>query len=98
LFFASFPKRQCHLREPHPGEQDEHFMTLGFHPVDRRRILAWKVPRGSAFGAGRILRIPFLQFSDETISDDDRVLLPLLHQIMMGAAEEYGMQAPTTLH
>jgi hypothetical protein len=34
-----------------------------------------------------LMRIPFLAFADETIENEDRVLLPLLHEIMQGAQD-----------
>ncbi|HEX3524975.1 MAG TPA: hypothetical protein VHT52_23175 [Stellaceae bacterium] len=29
-----------------------------------------------------LMRVPFLAFADETIANEDHVLMPLLHQIM----------------
>lgn len=94
LFFKAHPKRECHIRKPRPMEKNDEFMSLGFHDAQRRRIIAWKVPKGSAFGAGRIVAIPFLMFADEEIADDDRALLPLLHQVMLQSAKEHGMALP----
>ena len=71
----------------------EEFVTLGFHLAERRHIIAWKVPKGG-IGAGSILRIPFLKMADETIEDTDTYLLPILHQIMLDGAEQYGMRIP----
>ena len=90
-FFADHADRLCHIRPVRKREQNSEFMTLGPHDRERRAILVWKVPKGHPFGAGRIIRIPFLKFADETIEDDDRVLMPLLDQIMKNAAKEYGM-------
>lgn len=93
-FFKQFPDRQVRIRKTRLGEQNNEFMTLGYHQPDRRRIIAWKVPKGSAFGVGRIVRIPFVQLADETIEDNDTCLMPILHSIMIDAAAEYGIPVP----
>ena len=93
-FFAEHPTREVHIRKARPGEQQAEFLTLGFHLPERRRIIVWKVPKGSAYGAGRLIPIPFLQFADETIEDTDEYLRPILHKIMTDAAKEYGIQMP----
>lgn len=93
-FFAQHPSREVRIRLPKQGEQNREFLSLGFHDPERRRIIAWKVPKGSAFGVGRILRIPFLQFADETIADTDEVLSPILHSIMLDAAKDHNIPLP----
>lgn len=93
-FFAQHPSRQCRIRKPRIGEQNMEFLSLGLHDVERRRMIVWKVPKGSEFGAGRIVAIPFLQFADETIEDTDEYLRPILHQIMMDAANDHGIPLP----
>lgn len=92
MFFATHPDRQITIREPRSGEKEEDFVKLGFHILSRRRILVWKVPKGAKIGAGEILRIPFLKYADEEISDRDSVLLPILNEIMQDAAKDYGME------
>lgn len=92
-FFRQNPKRQLHIRPARTGEKGEEFATLGFHLAERRHIIAWKVPQGG-MGSGTIFRIPFLKFADESIQDTDQFLLPILHQIMLDAAEEYKMKIP----
>lgn len=97
-FFASYPDRQCRIRLPvkqlvidrqraahYEDECRGEFWQLGDHDKDRRRILVWRVPEGSPHydpQRRKLLKIPFLAFADETIEDDDRVLLPLLDSIM----------------
>jgi hypothetical protein len=100
-FFKQHPDRYAHIREPRqvlvklPSRQVKYvpemqgeFWSLGDHNKDRRRILLWRVPEGHpAYDPKevKILRIPFLLFSDESIEDTDAVLLPILHQIMTDA-------------
>lgn len=70
------------------GEMEREFRTLGPHKRDRRRIILWRVPEDNPFYDPKkpaILKVPFLAFSDEEISDRDDILLPILHEIMMGA-------------
>lgn len=93
-FFAAHSGRQCHIREPRGEECSGEFLSLGFHMPSRRRIIIWKVPKGTPFKVGELMKIPFLKFADESIEDDDRVLLPLLHTIMMQAAKDAGMPIP----
>ena len=71
---------------PRESERDSDFQTLGDHDRSRRRIVCLKIPETK-----QILTIPFLAFGDETIENDDLVLLPIIHEIMESAAEEYGM-------
>lgn len=92
-FFAEHPTRQCHIRVARDGEAAADFQALGPHEARRRRILAWKVPRGQ-LAAGEIVRLSFLAFGDETIEDDDATLLPLMHDMALKAGEAYGMAAP----
>ena len=94
IFFSQHTKRQAHIREPKEGEMSGEFMSLGFHMPERRRIIIWKVPEGTPFKAGELIKIPFLKFADESISDEDSVLLPLLHTIMLQAAKDMGMPIP----
>ena len=72
------------------GELEREFRTLGPHNRDRRRVILWRVPADNPHYDPRrpsILKVPFLAFSDETIEDRDDILLPIFHDIMMGAAE-----------
>ena len=93
-FFHDHSDRELHIRKAGKGEKNGEFWSLGPHDPERRRIIAWKVPERHHIGAGQILRIPFLQFADETIEDTDDYLRPVLHQIMMDAAQEHGIQPP----
>lgn len=100
-FFTVFPDRQARIRKPvkflekdrqramaYQGENDGEFFSLGSHNADRRRIIVWRVPEGNPFYdpmRRKLLKIPMLLFSDETVEDRDDVILPILHQIMQTA-------------
>jgi hypothetical protein len=66
-------------------ECEREFLSLGAHERDRRRLLLWCDPDG------RILKIPFLLFADETVEDRDDILLPIIDEIMRDAARKQGM-------
>ena len=103
-FFADHRDRYAHIRQPrmvlvklpfrqvkYVEESAEEFLSLGEHNKDRRRILLWRVPESHpAYDPKevKILRIPFLLFSDETVEDTDAVLLPIIHQVMTDAAQK----------
>lgn len=93
-WFAQYPRRQWHIRKAWLLEQAGEFMSLGFHDPERRRILMWKVPKGTPFMVGQIMKVPFLQFADETIQDTDAYLGPIWHQVMQDAAKEHGIPVP----
>lgn len=87
-FFELHPDRQSHIRLPYENECAGEFFSLGDHNRTRRRILLWRVPRDNPYHAQLrepILKIPFLAFADESIEDDDTILLPIIHQIMSEA-------------
>ena len=106
-FFTQHPDRYAHIREPrmvltktpqravhYRPEMEGEFWSLGEHNKDRRRILLWRVPEHHpAYDPKevKILRIPFLLFSDESVEDTDAVLLPIVHQIMTDAAKKQGV-------
>ena len=74
-------------------ECEMEFCSLGDHKKDRRRIVLWRVPMDHPFykaEAPQILKIPFLLYADETVEDDDRVLQPIIAEIMRNAAVQYG--------
>ncbi len=91
LFFMQHHDRHAHIRDAKPQEFSGEFHSLGPHDMDRRRILLWRGPRNTEL-AGRVVKIPFLAFADETILDEDRVLLPMIDQIMREQAKNYRMQ------
>ena len=93
-FFADHPDRKTHIRPAHPGEAHAEFAALGPHDAKRRRILIWKAPDDAPIGAGQLMPVPMLAFSDETIADDDKVLLPILAKIMADAQETDQRQHP----
>ena len=106
-FFKDHPDRYAHIREPKqvlvklPSRQVKYvpefqgeFWSLGEHQKDRRRVLIWRVPEHHpAYDpkSVKILRIPFLLFSNETVEDADAVLLPIIHQVMTDAAKKQGV-------
>lgn len=92
-FFKQHKKRQCRLRDPLPGDDLRQFEVLGDHDVSRRKILVWRVPENNPYRQlTKFLKIPFLQFADESIEDDDKHLLPLLKEIMENAAKDHKMR------
>ncbi len=93
-FFDEHRDRQARIRIPAPGEREKEFRGLGDHNRERRRIIAWKVPVGSRLMEGQILCIAFLLFADESIRDDDATLVPIIHELMMDAAKDYGIDVP----
>ena len=74
-------------------EMEGEFWSLGDHDRKRRRVLLWKVPQDRWPSIPNhdgktvpIMKIPFLAYSDETIEDQDDILLPILHEVMQGAS------------
>jgi len=85
-FFAGHKDRQARIRKPDGKENIGEFWSLGPHESSRRRFLLWRVPDGHPMKMMYpFLKIPFLAFADETIEDDDKVLLPMIHSIMEDA-------------
>lgn len=97
MFFATNPKRKAHIRTPRAGESNDDFISLGFHSMDRRRIIVCKVPKKSWFKTGDLIKIPILLLDGEVIEDDDDALLPIVHGIMKDAATDMGMMVPKEL-
>jgi len=103
-FFTQHPDRYAHIREPrrvlvktpqrgvfYAPESEGEFWSLGPHDKSRRRILLWRVPESHpAYDPKgiKILKVPFLLFSDENVEDTDAVLLPIIHQIMVEQAKK----------
>ena len=88
-FFAKNPERQAHIRLPYKGESEGEFWSLGEHVRTQRHILLWRVPKDNPYyeqSKQGLLKIPFLAYVDEEIADSDEVLLPVVHEIMMGQA------------
>ncbi len=90
-FFFDHPDRHAHIRSPFGDEMRGEFWSLGDHDKDRRRVLLWRVPQDSPYYRRdrSFLKIPFLAFSDEEISDTDEVLLPILYEMMSNAIEGF---------
>lgn len=91
-FFAEHPDRKSRIRAPDGKENIGEFWSLGPHDSSRRRFLLWRVPKEHpAHAMFPMLKIPFLVFSDETIEDDDKVLLPMIYEIMKEAGQKHGL-------
>ncbi len=104
-FFSTYKDRRARIRPPsklltknkqramvYSEECASEFMSLGSHNKDRRRILVWRVPEDNPWYSKMkqpLLKIPMLLFSDETVEDDDAVLLPIIHQLMLQKREDY---------
>lgn len=85
-FFADHPDRKSRIRVPDGKENIGEFWALGPHDSARRRFLLWRVPDEHPMKRQfPLLKIPFLVFSDESIEDDDKVLLPMILEIMKDA-------------
>ena len=82
-WFNEHPGRLSRIRVPAPGEAAREFASLGPHDPDRRRIITVRVPDGPH--KGMLMPIPFLLFGDETVENDDAVLMPIVQQIMEDA-------------
>ncbi len=90
-FFKDHLDRRAHIRLPFQDECAGEFWSLGDHQRTRRRILLCRVGAdGRKLPDGKILKIPFLAFSDETIEDRDDVLVPIVQEIMQGALLQHG--------
>ena len=100
-FFQQFPDRKARIRlptkQPHRDQQravrylDEQelaFRQLGPHDARRRRIIVVRVPADHPEYPNHLMQIPLLLHSDETIEDRDDILLPFVHELMLGAANK----------
>lgn len=88
LFFQYHKDRKAHIRQSYDGECESEFQTLGLHKRGRRRILLLRTDfEGKPFPEGKVMKIPFLAFADETIEDRDDVLLPIIRDIMYEAKD-----------
>lgn len=95
-FFAQHPDRRARIRlpvrEPHIdrqravrylSESELQFRSLGSHDLKRRRIIVYRTPADHPSHPNHLLKIPFLVFADETVEDNDRTLLPIVHELML---------------
>lgn len=105
-FFNTFPMRQARIRRPerriyrnkqravqYADELETQFRSLGEHDRKRRWIIVWRLPPDNPYydpDRPQLLPIPFLAFADETIADEDHILLPIIHEIMMQQASGMG--------
>jgi hypothetical protein len=95
-FFNQHPDRRARIRRPfgptphrdqqravrYLEENEMQFRALGPHDKNRRRIIAYRTPADHPTHPNYILQIPMLAFADETISDDDETLLPIIDAMM----------------
>jgi hypothetical protein len=89
-WFQQRSRRQTRIRGPVADEFAMAWRLLGDHDHTRRRVLVWKVPRdrvGYHLIPDGLMRVPFLAFGDETIEDDDTILLCILDELMAAAAK-----------
>ena len=87
-WFRRYPRRLTRVRLPHSdSEAVGEFASLGVHDVGRRRMLVLRVPDG--VGKGQLLTIPYLLFGDEALENEDRVLLPIIHEVMVQGARDH---------
>jgi hypothetical protein len=69
-------------------ECEREFRSLGDHRRDRRRIILCRADhRGMPIPDGKILKIPFLLFADESVEDDDATLAPIIFEMMNERAD-----------
>lgn len=87
VWFIDHPDRMTHIRKARRGENEREFRTLGPHNTDRRAVIFWKAPPHSPH-AGKVLKIPFLLFADETVEDRDDILMPIIDSIMRDRLHE----------
>ena|ERR1700722_7874335 len=91
-FFAEHRDRHYRIRVPEMLEGETEFLSLGPHRLDRRRMIVMKADNSEARRQGlRVLAIPFLLYADETVEDRDDILKPIVNEIMVDAAQKYGM-------
>lgn len=84
-WFIDHGDRKTRIRLPGDGEFIEEWRMLGMHHESRRRVLVWRVPENNPkrrLVADGLMRIPFLKYADETIEDNDAVLLAILDEMM----------------
>lgn len=103
-FFSKFPLRETRIRQPgrvlakskqravaYVGEFESEFRSMAPHQLAQRRVLVWRIPHNHpAYDPDKpqLMPIPMLAGVDETIPDEDRILLPLLHQLMTETANQ----------
>ena len=99
-WFSDHLDRKARIRQPamqrHVDKQrsvrflaecELEFRSLGPHDKTRRRILLTRIDfHGEPLPEGKVIKIPFLTFGDESIEDTDEVLLPIIRDLMLEAA------------
>jgi len=88
VFFRQHPTRYYHIRNAYKGECEGEFFSLGAHNADRRRIILCRVNAlQEPLPDNKVVKIPFLAFADEEISDTDEILYPIMRDIMVDALQ-----------
>ena len=98
IFFNANPQRQARVRRParqryinkqravaFADEFELQFRSLGKHDPKQRRVLVWRLPHDHpAYEPEnpQLIPIPYVLQEGEEHADTDKVLLPLIHQIM----------------
>jgi len=89
VFFKEHASRCFHIRKAYKGEMRGEFWSLGQHEENRRHILLRRVDfEMKPLPDGKVMRIPFLAFADETIEDTDEVLFPIVRDVMLDALQK----------
>jgi hypothetical protein len=83
VWFSNNPSRLTRIRNPFPNEYEREFNSLGAHDKNRRRILTWRM---LAMGPNVLGRIPMIAYADETIENEDAILVPMLDELMRSQA------------
>ena len=92
-WFSRFPKRVARIRLPAAGESEVEFLSLGPHAADRRRMLILRILAGPM--KGKFTKLELVINDDKEVEDEDRILLPLVHEVMGRAARHWGIELPS---
>lgn len=85
-YFRRYPDRRYHIRNAYENENAGEFWTLGAHDKNRRRVILCRVDAlQEPLPNNKVMKIPFLAFADEEISDTDDILFPIVRDIMADA-------------
>jgi hypothetical protein len=89
-FFRRYPTRMYRIRHIYNGECEQEFTALGMHEARRRRVILTRVDAlQQPLSGNKIMKIPFLAFSDEAIEDNDDVLFPIVRDILTDALKDH---------
>ena len=92
-YFRRYPDRRYHIRNAYENECRGEFFSLGMHDKNRCRIILCRVDAlQEPLPDNKVLKIPFLAFADEEISDTDDILFPIVRDIMADALKREKMR------